>query len=106
MDTSTITVPRSNVTADEVTAVLRGRLGSRYTITPGKRATGFGKEVSGDANSLLVAGSWLERVTVEIAGLEPGATYFGLIRLVHRIGLVRKIHNALAQAPELAGAPE
>jgi len=39
MDTSTITVPRSNVTADEVTAVLRGRLGSRYTITPGKRAT-------------------------------------------------------------------
>jgi hypothetical protein len=54
MDTSTITVPRSNVTADEVTAVLRGRLGSRYTITPGKRGTGFGKEVSGDANSLLV----------------------------------------------------
>ena len=114
MVTATITVPRSNVTADEVTAVLRGRLGSRYTITPGKRAKGFGKEVSGDANSLLVAGSWLERATVEIAGLEhgteievsPGATYFGLIRLVHRIGLVRKIHNALAHAPELAGAPK
>jgi hypothetical protein len=34
--------------------------------------------------------------------VSPGATYFGLIRLVHRIGLVRKIHNALAQAPELA----
>jgi hypothetical protein len=38
--------------------------------------------------------------------VSPGATYFGLIRLVHRIGLVRKIHNALAQAPEPAGAPE
>jgi len=38
--------------------------------------------------------------------VSPGATYFGLIRLVHRIGLVRKIHNALAHAPELAGAPE
>jgi hypothetical protein len=61
------------VTADEVTAVLRGRLGSRYTITPGTE--------------------------IEVS---PGATYFGLIRLAHRIGLVRKIHNALAQAPELA----
>jgi len=35
-----------------------------------------------------------------------GATYFGLIRLAHRIGLARKIHNALVHAPELAGAPE
>jgi hypothetical protein len=31
---STITVPRSDVTAQEVCAVLRDRLGSRYRVTP------------------------------------------------------------------------
>jgi hypothetical protein len=109
---STITVPRADVTAELVTEVLRSRLGTRYTITPGKHATGFGKEVQGDANSVLVAGNWLERSTVTIASDEnstdievsPGATYFGLIRLAHRVGLTHKVHNVLAQAPELAAS--
>ena len=52
---STITVPRSGVTAEEVTAVLRRELGSRYTVTPSMMATGFGKEVQGSPNTVLVA---------------------------------------------------
>jgi hypothetical protein len=64
----------------------------------------------GDANSVFVAGNWLERSTVTIANHENsseievhrGATYFGLVRLAHQIGLARKVHKVLAQAPELA----
>ena len=108
---STITVLRSGVTAAEVSGVLRRELGSRYTVTPSMMATGFGKEVQGGPNTVLVAANWLERANIELTpkanGTEikvsPGATYFGLIRLIHRAGLVRKVHHALAHAPELAG---
>ena len=110
---STITVPRADVTAELVSEVLRARLGNHYTITPGKQGIGFGKAVQGDANSVFVAGNWLERSTVTIASHEnsteievrPGATYFGLIRLAHQVGLAHKVHNVLAQAPELASSP-
>jgi hypothetical protein len=110
---STITVSRADVTVELVVSVLRARLGNRYAITPGKQAIGFGKEVQGDANCMLVAGNWLERATVTIARHEdstdidvsPGATYFGLIRLAHRVGLAHKVHNVLAQAPEFASLP-
>src|SRR5664280_441739 len=45
----TVTVPRSDVTLDEVSAALRAKLGPRYNIRPSMRSTGFGKEVPGDA---------------------------------------------------------
>jgi hypothetical protein len=35
--------------------------------------------------------------------VSPGASYFGLIRLIQRVGLVRKVQEALEDAPELAG---
>ena len=56
---STVTVPRSNVTADEVRAVLRDKLPSRYAITLAMTSRGFAKEVPDDANALLVRGAWL-----------------------------------------------
>src|ERR1700690_5753 len=106
---STITVRRSGVTAEEGSGVLRGELGSRYTVTPSMMATGFGRKVPGGPNRVLVVGNWLERATIELTpranGTEievsPGATYFGLIRLIHRAGLARKVHHALENAPEL-----
>jgi hypothetical protein len=109
---STITVPRSGVTADEVSAVLRRALGPRYRVTPSMMATGFGKEHGGNANTILVAASRLERANVRVASaknsteihVSPGATYFGFIRLIHRVGLVRKVQQALEHAPELAGS--
>ena len=52
---STITIPRSDVTVEEVSAVLRRTLGSRYRVTPSMMAAGFGKEVPGDAYTILVA---------------------------------------------------
>jgi hypothetical protein len=107
---SMITVPRSDVTAEEVSAVLRRELGSRYTVTPSMMATGFGKELQGTPNTVLVAANWLERANIELTAkangteidVSPGATYFGLIRLIHRAGLVRKVHKALEHAPDFA----
>jgi len=108
---STVSVPRSNVTVEEVSAVLRNELGSRYGLTASMTSRGFAKEVPGDANTLLVSGSWFQRANIRIvpgAGrteidVSPGATYPGLIRLVDRVGIARKVHQILEHAPELAG---
>jgi hypothetical protein len=109
---STVIVPRSSVTVEEVSAVLRRTLGSRYRVTPSKTASGFGKEGPGDASTILVASSWLDRANVSVIHaknsteihVSPGATYFGLIRLFHRAGLVHRVHQALEHAPELAAS--
>jgi hypothetical protein len=109
---STVTVPRSNVTVEEVSAVLRNALGSRYGVTPSMTSRGFAKKVPGDANTLLVSGSWLQRANIRIVpgadrteiDVSPGATYPGLIRLIDRIGIARTVHQVLEHAPEFAGA--
>ena len=83
---SKISLLRSDVTTEEVSAVLRRELGSRYTVAPSMRATGFGTKVQGGPNTVLVAGNWLERANVELTpktngtaiDVSPGATYFGL----------------------------
>jgi hypothetical protein len=106
----TITVARSNVTVEEVSAVLRDKLGSGYQITPSVTSRGFAKEVPDDANAMLVTGAWLARANIRILpgadGTEirvsPGATYPGLIRFIDRIGIARKVHQILERAPELA----
>jgi hypothetical protein len=107
---SKITVPRSDMSAEEVSAVIRRELGPRYTVTPSMRATGFGKEVPGGPNSVLVTANWLERANLQITSktnsteieVTPGATYFGLIRLIQRAGLARKVRETLEHAPELS----
>lgn len=109
---SKITVPRPDVTVEAVSTVLRRKLGSRYTVTPSMMAAGFGKAVPGDTNTVLVAATWLERANVRITArtkcteidVSPGATFFGLIRLIHRVGVARKVRQALENAPELAGS--
>jgi hypothetical protein len=69
----------------------------------------FAKRMPGDANALLVRGSWLARANVRIiAGAQsteidvsPGATYPGLIRPDDRVGIVRKVPLALGGSGEL-----
>lgn len=108
---SKVTVSRLEVTAEEVSAVLRDALGPRYTVKASVLCTGFRKEVPGDANTLLVEGGWFERANIRIVAnagstdidVTPGATYFGLIRLIDRIGLARRVLRILEHAPELAG---
>jgi hypothetical protein len=108
----TVTVPRSDVSVEQVSSVLRRELGSRYTITPSMTAAAFGKRGPGDATTILVASNWLERANVRVVSqgdtteirVSPGATYFGLILLLHHAGLAHKVYRALEDAPELVGS--
>ena len=108
---SKVSVPRPDVTVDEVSVVLRNALGPRYRVKASVLCSGFRREVPGDANTLLVEGSWFERANIRIVAntgstdidVTPGATYFGLIRLIDRIGLARRVLRILEHAPELAG---
>jgi hypothetical protein len=71
--------------------VLRRELGSRYTVTPSMMATGFGKKVQGNPT--------MNGTEIDVS---PGATYFGLIRMIRRAGFVRKVYQALEHAPDFA----
>jgi len=105
-----ITVPRGNVSAEDVGAVLRGKLDAHYELVPSAMSTGFTKQVSQDTNSMLVKGRWFERANVRIIpGAEtteievnPGASYFGLVRLVDRLGISSKVRRILENAPEFS----
>jgi hypothetical protein len=107
---STVTVSRPDVAVEEVSAVLRRALGARYKVTLSMKASGFGAEGPGDATTILVASSWLELANVSVIHgansteihVRPGATYFGLIRVLHRAGLAHKVFEALEHAFEPA----
>ena len=94
----TVTVPRADVTVEQVGAVLRRELGSRYKVMPSLMAAAFGEEGPGDATTIPVASNWLERANVRVVSdgdstgirVSPGATYFALIRLLRRAGLAHK----------------
>jgi predicted RNase H-like nuclease (RuvC/YqgF family) len=101
---STVTVPRSNVTVAEVSAVLRDNLSARYRITPGM-ATG-----PNDNSTIQVKANWLERANVRIRPgadsteihVSPGVTLTLGGMLFNRFGIARKVHHVLERSPELA----
>ncbi|MGA2521250.1 MAG: hypothetical protein ABSG81_10575 [Acidimicrobiales bacterium] len=103
------TVPRGNVSAEEVGAVLRSKLDAHYELVPAAMSTGFTKQVSQDANAILVKGRWFERANIRIVPssetteieVNPGAGYFGLVRLVDRFGICRNVRRLLERSPEL-----
>ena len=108
---STVTIPRSNVTVEEVSGVLRDKLGSHCKVTP-FAASNLQHETSGYAGSILVKRNWLERANIRIL---PGAdcteinvsaasafTLGGF--LINRIGITRKVHRVLEHAAELAAS--
>jgi ABC-type multidrug transport system ATPase subunit len=66
---STVIIPRSNVTVEEVSGVLRDKLGSHCKVTP-FAASNLHHETSGYAGSILVKRNWLERANIRIL---PGA---------------------------------
>jgi hypothetical protein len=102
----TIHVPRDGVSVEEVSDALRQKFGDSYRITPSTTSSGFGKEAPDDANTAVVKGFWFDRANVRIVSgpsgteieVSPGATHFGLVRLIDRVGISRKVHRALQQA--------
>ena len=53
----------------------------------------------------MVKGFWIDRANIRLVSgsngtdieVSPGATYFGLVRLIDRVGIARKVHRALQQ---------
>lgn len=106
---STVTVPRSNVTADEVCSILGRILGPRYTVTRDTVGADAGTSRGGDTTTISIRSGWFARANVRVVpvahGTEihvaPGAAY-GLIGIIVGSGLVRRVSTALNGAPELA----
>jgi hypothetical protein len=106
---STLTVSRQNVTPDEVRVVLSSKLSSRYRIVPSMMSKGFAKDVPASGDAILVKGLWFNRANVRILPrdkgtdieVSPGATYFGPIRLIDRVGVAHRVRRILNQASEL-----
>jgi hypothetical protein len=106
---STVTIPRSNVTVEEVSAVLRNKLGSHYKVTPSV-ASHFHHEAPGDAHSILVKRNWFVQANIRVVpgtndteihiGSAANFTPTGL--LLNSTTIVRKVHQVLEHSPELA----
>jgi hypothetical protein len=104
----TLTIQRSNVTIDEVAAVLRRELGSRYKVMPSVTSH-IHHESSGHSNSILVKRHWLEQANVEVVpgdgetkihvGGAANFTPTGI--LINRASIVRKVYQVLDHSAEL-----
>ena len=108
---STVTVPRSDVTSDEVADALRQGLGSRYNVLPG---TGVNWNPVGgprpDHPDTIVVGTGstrLFRAQVRISQ-EAGETILhvtpgglGWPRVPNRLWIARKVGHVLRAAPSL-----
>jgi len=108
---STITVPRSDVTSDEVADALRRGLGSRYNVLPGPGVNW--NPVGGprpDHPDTIVVGTGstrLFRAQVRISQ-DPGETILhvtpgglGWPRVPNRLWIARKVGQVLRAAPSL-----
>ena len=61
----TVTVPSANVTVEEVSAVLREKLGPCYKITPAMTSR-FHHQFPAVANSILVRRYWFEQASIRV----------------------------------------
>lgn len=112
---STITIPRADVTSDEVSAALSEGLGPDYDVQAGMKAPllGWGEPEEGQPDDIAVGigtgRPW--RATVRI-DRQAGQTRIrvapaGLvwIRVINTFWVARKIRRALLAAPALEATP-
>ncbi len=108
----TITVPRANLTTDEVVTVLRDGLGDRYNVLPGMviGRTILQNPREGRPNTIVV-GTGENRivkaqVTITPRGeqtelrISPGGITWDLV--FNLMGVARKIRDVLASSPGLS----
>jgi hypothetical protein len=112
---STVTIPRADVTSDEVSAALSEGLGPRYDVQPGMKAPllGWGEPEEGQPDDIVVGTGtsrvWRAQVRID---RQAGQTRIrvapaGLIwiRLINTFGVARKARRALLAAPDLGSGP-
>ena len=105
-----ITIPRADLTSEEVTTALRAGLGPRYHVIPEMRmpqACLFAAEPNQDPDTILVSiGSsrfFRAQVTLTrppgqtVIRIRPGGTSSELP--INALGIARKIRHVLASAP-------
>jgi hypothetical protein len=111
---STITIPRADVTTDEVSAALSEGLGPHYDVQPGMKAPllGWGEPEEGQPDDIAVGigtgRPWRAQVRI---GRQAGQTRIqvsprGLtgVRIVNMLWVARKVRRALLAAPGLGSA--
>lgn len=108
---STITVPRPDVTSDEVTGALTKGLGPRYHVLPGMKAAplSWGEPEEGQPEDIMVglgsARVWRAQVRIDRGDAQTRIRVApaGLIwvRLVNTFLIARKVRRALLTAPGL-----
>lgn len=104
---STVALRRSNVTIEEISAVLRDKLDSKYKVTCSSTNSGSRDETADNEDAIFVKGNALMRATIRIVPgangreirVSPGGVVWG--RLINAIGIARMIRHVLQQAPEL-----
>jgi hypothetical protein len=111
---SKITVPRADLTTDEVVQALHQGLGQEYNVLPGMRLTlaPFGKPEPGTPDTIVVGlgGNRVRRAEVSIVRrsgecelhISPGGLTSD--RLLNMLVTTPKIRRALADAPHLREA--
>jgi hypothetical protein len=112
---STITIPRADITTDEVSAALSEGLGPHYDVQPGMKAPllGWGDPEESQPDDIAVGiGSgcpWRAQVRID---RQAGQTRIrvapmGLmgVRLINTLWVARKVHRALLAAPGLGSVP-
>jgi hypothetical protein len=108
----TVTVPRSNVTIEEVSDALRQWLGTNYNILPAtaRNWNPVGNPRPDHPNSIVVGTGSARLFRAEVTLSEsPGHTELRVapggislpVRLLNRTVIARKVHKVLQAAPGL-----
>jgi hypothetical protein len=110
----TVTVSRSDLSTEEVAAILRDGLGARYNVLPGKeiRQLAFLGPQEGQPNTIVVGtgGNRVVKAQVTITPrggqtllqISPGGITWDL--LMNSLGVARKVREVLASSPSLPAA--
>jgi hypothetical protein len=109
---SVVTIPRADVSGEEVVKALRVALGERYEVLQGHRIPrnlfGRPRPGQGDGDIVVIGSSGLSRVQLSIhhevhetqIKLRPGGLTLGPL-LINTLGIARTVSRALQHAPGL-----
>jgi hypothetical protein len=109
---ATLTIPRPDVSAEQIGEVLRQRLGSRYTVRPGQGMTTLigGGRGSGNPDRIAVGVGSAQLFCAEVTMTRHGGHISvrvipggigPLLRITNELWLARKVRRALRAEPSL-----